>query len=72
MNAIKKIDHIITERDRQDALRFVEAATLLAALPGMMSPAAREMASVRLRELSTHHPRCSEAFAAIVAHLESY
>ncbi len=72
MNAVKQARLALSERDRQDALRIVEAATALAAIPGMMSPEAREMAAVRLRELSTHHPRAAEMFAAVVMHLESY
>jgi hypothetical protein len=58
--------------DEQDAARIVEAAMAIAALPGFVSAAARDAAAVRIRELSSLHPRQAEVFAAIVSHIEGY
>ena len=63
---------IITLDDRDDALRVIEASTTIAAIPGLMSPVARDQAAPRLRELATAHPRSAEIFSAVVQHLESY
>ncbi len=63
---------IITLDDRDDALRVIEAAVTVAAIPGLMSPVALELAARRLRELATAHPRTAEILAAVVLHLESY
>ncbi len=74
MNAVKKTERV-TESDQRDALRVIECATVLACLPGLMSPAARDLVTVRLRELSANHPNhpCAhEVFATIIMHLESY
>ncbi len=71
-SAIQQLQHDISERDTKDALRIVEVAITLAAIPGMLSPAARDLATIRLRELIHLHPRAGEVLAAVVAHLESY
>ncbi len=60
-----------TEEER-DALRIVHAASAVAALPGMVSSAARDLAARRLREMMHTHPSKSDVLAAIVVHLESY
>lgn len=62
----------LAEHDQQDALRIVAAATTIAAIPGMVSVAAREAAATRLREMAHQHPRSAATLAAIVQHLESY
>lgn len=71
-NTSEKLQQEISARDAQDALRIVEAAVTLGAIPGMLSPAARELATVRLRELMANYPRSAELFAAVVQHLESF
>lgn len=72
MNAVKQAEQRISEHDKQDALRLVETAVTLAALPGMASQAARELAVTRIRALMSNHPRSAEVLAAIVTHIESY
>ncbi len=71
-NTILVLQHEISVRDNSDALRIVEVAVTLAAIPGMMSPAARELAATRLREMIHLHPSAAEVLAAIITHLESY
>ena len=71
-NAIKQLKHQPSDHDIVDALRIVEASVTLAAIPGMASPTARELAIVRLREMIAHHPRSADVLAAVVQHLESY
>jgi len=61
-----------SEQEQQDALRIVEAAVIMAALPGVATPLARDLASRRLREMTMNHPSAAELFAAVVTHIESY
>lgn len=68
---VKKLQRQISEGDQRDALRMVEAAVTLVALPGLASPAARELAATRIRELIANHPAASELLAAVVIHIES-
>ncbi len=65
-------ERALTDRDRQDALRLIETSLLVAALPGMISPEARELAASHLRQSMHSHPSKADILAAIVAHLESY
>lgn len=69
---VAKAQHTVSANDQHDALRIVEAAVTLAAIPGMASPAARELATTRLREMIANHPRNGELLAAVVQHVESY
>ena len=70
--AVRHAEVAVLALDEQDALRVVEAVVTFAAMPGIISPEAREIAIVRLRGLAIHHPRMAEIFAAVVDHLESY
>ena len=68
---IKKLQLTISEGDQRDALRLVESAVTLVALPGLASPVARELAATRIRELIANHPAACELLAAVVTHIES-
>lgn len=63
---------VLLVQDRNDALRVIEAAATIAAIPGLMSPESRALAARRLREMASAHPRSAEIFAAVVQHLESF
>lgn len=67
--AIKKLQRDISDGDRRDALRIVESAVTLVALPGLASPIARELAATRIRELISNHPAAAELLASVVAHI---
>lgn len=63
----------LTEQsDAHDAARLVEAAVAAAALPGILSAAAREQAATRLRSLASENPMCSGVIWEIVRHLEQF
>jgi len=70
MSAVADAQLLISSRDEQDAIRLVGAAVQVAAIPGIMSVRARDLAAVRIRNLAANHPRSAEIFAAIVQHLE--
>jgi hypothetical protein len=72
MTALKQAEQAILNLDEQDALRVIHAASTIAAIPGLISSAARARAATRLREMMHAHPSKAEIFAAIVQHLESY
>lgn len=69
--AVKNLQQALSERDKHDALRLVESAVTLVALPGLTSAAARELAAIRIRELMSNHPGATELLAAVVLHIES-
>lgn len=69
---IAQIETNILRHDESDAARIVSAAVTLAALPGVVSGDARELALSRLRDMSTRHPRAAEVLHAMVQYIESY
>lgn len=69
--AINKLQQRISDHDKHDAVRLVECAVTLVALPGLASPGARELAATRIRELMANHPGAAELLAAVVLHIES-
>ena len=62
----------LLRHDESDAARIVSAAAVFAAMPGMVSGEARDMALSRLRDMADRHPRAAEVLHAMVRHIESY
>lgn len=69
---IKRSQQRIINHDTQDALRIVQAAAVVAALPGIMSRSARDGAAAKLRLMAHDHPDRADVLLAIVNHLEEH
>lgn len=75
MNAASKTactELLISSHDNVDALRIINAAVAIVAIPGFVSSAAREMAVTRLREMSSAHPGNGELWYQIISHIEGH
>lgn len=60
----------LINHDASDTLRVIQAASVVAALPGIMSARARDDAASHLRAAANEYPLQAEILLAIVEHLE--
>ena len=63
-------NRVTIAQSKNDAHRLVQAATVIAALSGMMDERAREKASIELRMMARRNPGSAEVLLAIAHHLE--
>ena len=56
--------------DETDAARVIEAAMIVATLPTIMSPRARELVAVSLRGLQARNSGAPEIIQAILQHVQ--
>ncbi len=64
------VTRALLTHDEQDALRIVDLAVTLAAMPSFVSAEASALARTRLRQLAHDNPGSVEVLAAIEQHLE--